>query len=182
MPKKLYISDDEKNQFRDAVKGIKPLSQDKHHHPKTNDKQQPHTPPSKSNNKLPSYSDFSMNELDQLADDQWVGGEDKVHFVRPALQHDLIQKMRKGKINIESRLDLHHMTVTETLIAVDRLILTSKNRIKLWLVLCMAKVTAHQKENLFSKTYSINGYAKILTYLLFTPHSQKMAVLVLFIF
>lgn len=161
MPKKPYISDEEKNQFRDAVKNVRPLNQDKYHHPKTIDKQQANR--HYSGDGSLSYSNFSLNELDQLPNDKWVGGEDKLHFARPSLQQELIQKMRKGKINIESRLDLHHMNVTETLIAVDRFIQNCKNQNIIWACIVHGKGRGSSKnkpilKNLLNQWLRKNPY------------------------
>jgi DNA-nicking Smr family endonuclease len=94
----MTISDDDKKLFKDNVHVDKLIYHDKHHF--------------KSRKKVLVQSKLDkhfVNPHDLYFQDH-LDKEDKMEFFREGLQRQLIQKIKKGKITIEARLDLHGMT------------------------------------------------------------------------
>lgn len=107
MAKKNTITEEDKNTFRNAMRGVKPLIQTK---TPTESSYQPKKPikmRSIEEEPEPTYyfSDYEKLEL--------VGTEDKLEFFRSGIQHKIIRNLRKGQYNVEAVLDLHGKTIEE---------------------------------------------------------------------
>lgn len=106
MTKKPVISEQEQTEFRDAMRGVKPI---KH----TKLTQQP-APPAPRVSKVKQPSDEPehdpFSDYEQLAP---VGSEDILQFSRTGIQHKILRNLRNGKYNVEATLDLHGKTVIE---------------------------------------------------------------------
>lgn len=121
MVKKSDISDDEHQQFLDAMKGVKPL-------PKSQRKAEPDKEPPRFRRR-PSHHpietepyEHDTDFLDYFAKDDWHGGEDCIDFARTGVSPKTLRRLRRGQLPIEASLDLHRHTGKEALSAADQFI------------------------------------------------------------
>ncbi|MEM9243037.1 MAG: Smr/MutS family protein [Pseudomonadota bacterium] len=98
--KKSGISEEDKLLFRNSVKGVTPLKQDKVTHRK---------PAKKPPIKTPLPSPISVPAIAPKISEN-VSGEEKLLFYRPGLQHKIIRKLKRGMYRPEAVLDLHGQT------------------------------------------------------------------------
>ncbi len=68
---------------------------------------------------LPMSTAYSPINLDFLDPEDWVGVEDRILFHRSGLQDHLLKKLAQGKLQVESRLDLHQLTAAAALAEAD---------------------------------------------------------------
>lgn len=102
MPKKTEISEAEKEEFRAAIRGIKPIA-----HTKVNAK--PPAPVAKRRKPEPeSKPSLEFSDFEKIDP---VGPEDMISFAKPGLQHKVLRKLRLGQYNVNAILDLHGMTI-----------------------------------------------------------------------
>ncbi len=123
MSKKPPISDDEKALFRDSMRDVKKKphearAQTKKASPRSDKAAQREA----ASTHPPTADSSAIDSLENLAEEDWHDGEDSIHFARDGLQRRVLQKLRRGQINIEARLDLHRLTGAEALTAVDHFI------------------------------------------------------------
>lgn len=118
MTKKPELSDLDKNIFQEAMKGVKRLIYTKKITPqppalpiKPRQKPQLET----NNADLFQFSDYDIH--------QSVGSGELIEYFRSGIQHKMIRKMRTGEYEIEAKLDLHGMIVTEAREGLARFIL-----------------------------------------------------------
>ena len=107
MPRKKRISKEESELFRNAVSDVDPLQQDKtRHRPKK-------SPPIKmpTGKKPTATIPWEAN----LTAEDWLSGEDSLHFVKSGIQHKTIQRLKRGQIPIEATIDLHRQTTSEAM-------------------------------------------------------------------
>ncbi|MBS0349800.1 MAG: Smr/MutS family protein [Proteobacteria bacterium] len=113
------LTEQEKALFAEAMKNVRPL--------KSSSKILPAIKP-KLKNKVKVASTSQTSQIDQqylpvdletLALEDWVGIEDKISFYKAGLQHSVIKKLAQGKMPIQSRLDLHQLTVAEAIDQAD---------------------------------------------------------------
>jgi DNA-nicking Smr family endonuclease len=99
--------DDEINSFQNAVKGVKPIKNDRidlYAHPE---------------NRRPFRDKSQYDEESQkisLSDEQSfheVSGEELIFFARSGVQLKTQKYLRQGKVDIDDHLDLHGMTIDE---------------------------------------------------------------------
>lgn len=107
MRKRPDIDETEKQLFRDAVRGVKPL-------PQVN-KLEPSAPPIETGFKKRRkiHEEPSPAPLSDFENQAPLSSEDLVEFNRAGIQHKTLRKLRTGQYNVEAILDLHGMTVTE---------------------------------------------------------------------
>lgn len=113
---KKIITNEEKAMFRNAVKNLTSIKQDKystHLIEKSAIEINPET-----FNKIP----FSKN----IPQTSWISGEDQMHFVRDGINRKQLLKLKRGQISIEAYIDLHRMTITEALNRVAHFIFKSR--------------------------------------------------------
>lgn len=97
--------DDDLALFRNAMKDVKPLHNDKIVLTK-----KPHPLPF---SKKKAYSAEEDMNNDILYDNHImeVEKEEELLFARPGIQHNIVNKLRRGQFNIQAELDLHGMIV-----------------------------------------------------------------------
>lgn len=111
MPKKPKLSPDDLNTFREAVKGVKPLTQ------KKNRITPPSPPPhfvKRQSSQQKSYKLYEGTNVEP------VQGEEFITFKHASISNKTLSKLRKGQYNIEAMLDLHGMTVAAAKAATER--------------------------------------------------------------
>ncbi|RDI46034.1 Smr/MutS family protein [Aquicella lusitana] len=110
MSKKSKISQEDIDAFLQAMKGTKPLTQNKIRLVSS---------PPKRTIRLPAAEDepLIIRESQALAA---VEGEDFIGYKHPSISNKMLRKLRKGQYNVEAILDLHGMSIEEAKIATDR--------------------------------------------------------------
>lgn len=106
---------EDKALFQAAVKGVRPLSQDRVVHP-------PSAPAAR--RRKTEQDDSSATRLpfsDPLALDD-TRSEEEQCFKRSGLQHKLLRKLRQGRFPIDAELDLHGLRVEEARLALATLL------------------------------------------------------------
>lgn len=117
MNKKRSISPEDKALFRTAVKGIKPLTQDKHRPPSQ----------SKTSNAVRKAAALRHDPtpgawMANMDTNDWLSAKDTLHFARSGLQHKLTQRLQRGQMQLEACIDLHQQTTTEAMTAIMQFI------------------------------------------------------------
>jgi DNA-nicking Smr family endonuclease len=110
------ISDEDKEEFRQAMKEVTPLGKkmsSRVNPPKKVRKIQIKKPIKELSPKTSLY--YVHPNEDSYGQTPWVGPEDELDFARSGLQNRAIQQLKQGQIRIEKRLDLHGHTVEEAL-------------------------------------------------------------------
>ncbi|MBV8803143.1 MAG: Smr/MutS family protein [Gammaproteobacteria bacterium] len=106
MSKKNTISEDDKNIFAAAMRGVKRIIPKKTIPPiASSQKINKINPIQKESEPSLFFSDYEKMEA--------VGSEDRLEFFRPGIQHKMIRNLRKGQYNAEAVLDLHGKTIEE---------------------------------------------------------------------
>lgn len=99
--------DDDFACFREEIKGVKPLLNDRidlYAHP---DNIQPYQDKNQ-------YDELEIpTPLSDQQESQEVAGEEFIFFARPGLQFKAQKKLRQGKVSIDDHLDLHGLTIEE---------------------------------------------------------------------
>ncbi len=99
--------DEDFSTFKDAIKGVKPLKNDRidlYAHPQN-------TRPFKDKNQ---YDDATYHtHLSDEIESPEVSGEEFLFFAQTGLQFKTQKQLRQGKIIIDDHLDLHGFTITE---------------------------------------------------------------------
>ena len=104
MAKKMIISADDVELFRQTVGPVKPICQDKV--VCNTPKPKPFPEQSIKNNLL-----VKEDMLSSLLDPTDYETGDELYFIRPGIQKNIFRKLRKGQFTIEREFDLHGMTV-----------------------------------------------------------------------
>lgn len=104
MGKKYELDKEEKDLFRSAVRGVKPLK----HTKLSLQKPTPKKVSIPSQKKQPNSNPFNLYNEENAEE---VGGEQTLEFHRGGLQHKVLRKLRRGQYNVEATLDLHGMHV-----------------------------------------------------------------------
>jgi DNA-nicking Smr family endonuclease len=99
MAKKSSISDEEKAQFRNSVKGIKPLAHDKTALFKT-----------AKIKKIITYQHHEAIHYYPIDEITNINADDSLIFIRAGLQDKITRQLKRGHFPIEARLDLHGLT------------------------------------------------------------------------
>lgn len=102
MRKKHEINDEEKDEFRQAMRGVKPII-----HTKVLANPTPVTP--KKSQKIRDEDEQDSFEFSDFEKLDQVDGEAIIEFSRPGIQHKVLRKLRGGQYNINAILDLHGM-------------------------------------------------------------------------
>lgn len=100
--KKKEVSEEDKNEFRQAMRNIKPLVHTKIIPARRIPKRRKIEPQEE------KTFEFFDNESLPL-----VKGEDIIQYAKTGLQHKTLRKLRLGQYNIEAIMDLHGMNVDE---------------------------------------------------------------------
>ncbi len=112
------ISKEEKEQFFQAMKGVRPLSAGAKNRKNTPAEKLP-TLRRRKNSPPPLEHSWV---LDNLRDEEWVKIDETLSFNRSGLQTKTLKKLSKGSFAIEARMDLHRMTVDQAIYAADQFI------------------------------------------------------------
>jgi len=107
MSKKNDLSPEERRLFREAMKDVQRLKDEKARF-------KPKAP--KARKGLESAETMTEAEDDVFLEDtgnQNIQGDDYLSFARSGLQKNVLRKLRKGQYPCEAILDLHHKTVAE---------------------------------------------------------------------
>lgn len=107
MPDKPKISDTDRQLFRDKLKGVRQLQQEKTWHPT----QAGHKPIARQR-----LADERQVMDDMFSDDfrpEDVETGEELLFSRAGLQASLIRRLRRGQFSIQAELDLHGHSITE---------------------------------------------------------------------
>ena len=102
--------------FKKAMRDVKPLSQDSHKPHRTVVKarrRQPQTPETL----VPYIYDFNL--IDSTS---WVDGEATLSYRQAGVQKKSCDDLGRGKSSWQARIDLHHYTAGEAMAAIDRFI------------------------------------------------------------
>lgn len=113
MPKKPKISENDRQLFQDAVKGVTPLVQDKH-------RLKSPVQPGKSSHDAASSTDTppSLTLSDHIT--ETVDGNTQLIFKRPGVQPKQWRQLQQGRILPAATLDLHGETVASARKALER--------------------------------------------------------------
>jgi len=121
--KKPTLSPDEKALFQDAAKDVKLLRHDKQKpQPKQRQPIRRAEQPPQDSPRRPQPLPPSLSLLDNISPEDWLSAEDRLHFVRGGIQHRIIQRMQRGQVDLEARLDLHRLTMDEAAESVTQFI------------------------------------------------------------
>ena len=100
-------SENEPTSFQNAIKGVKPLKNDRidlYAHPENRQAYR-------------DKNDYSENEppyaLSDTMEAKDVSGEEFIFFSRPGVQLKTQKHLRQGKVDVEDHLDLHGLTIDE---------------------------------------------------------------------
>jgi DNA-nicking Smr family endonuclease len=123
------ISDEERQQFRDAVADVKPLKQTQFHKIQIETTQKPE----KINIKrvlIKQRENFSTPKTISTVNEKQpeIAGEDIISFSRSGLQHKRMNQLRQGKMCIEATLDLHEHTSDEAIRSAENFLHRSQNK------------------------------------------------------
>lgn len=112
-------NDNDDDFFKKAMQGIKPIAQDTHHYlkkPKKFKKGQTID----TQRHQPTYKHvYDVHLMDQS---RWVDGDASLSFKHSSISTKIFNQLKQGKYPWEARLDLHQMTVSHAMAAVDQLI------------------------------------------------------------
>jgi DNA-nicking Smr family endonuclease len=125
------IDPDEKQLFRDSLKGAKPIKQDKHSLKKEQE-------PTFSAPKPPQANPHGIN-IDNLPPENWLQPDDYSDFTGNGIPHKTQRKLRSGKFTIEASLDLHSLTADEAIERVDHFLHACSSHKKRWLCIIHGK-------------------------------------------
>jgi DNA-nicking Smr family endonuclease len=112
MPKKTQMSPEDLAALEAAMKGTKPLKQNKIRL----------TPPIKKTARSvrPSHEEDETLHLNESLALDPVQSEEFIAFKQPAISNKILRNLRKGQYNVEAILDLHGMSVDQARTAVER--------------------------------------------------------------
>lgn len=105
---------EDKALFQAAVKGVRPLRQDRVVHP-------PSAPAARRRKVEQEDSSATLPFSDPLALED-LRNEEEQCFKRPGLQHNLLRKLRQGRFPIDAELDLHGLRVEQARLALVTLL------------------------------------------------------------
>jgi len=115
MPDKPKISDAERDLFRQHLKQVRKLRQDKVHHESAKPRPRPVA--------LQRMAD-DQQVLDDMFSDEYaiedVETGEELFFARNGLQQKLIRQLRRGQLSVTAELDMHGMIVYEARIALTQ--------------------------------------------------------------
>lgn len=111
--KKLELNEEDKKLFQDEVKDVKPIKKDKHILPSQNTKIRIHK-------KLlaKSLNDFRFTGeiiLEKISPDEWLTAENCINMIDGSIPRRILKQLKKGQVQIDSRLDLHGYTGDEAI-------------------------------------------------------------------
>lgn len=119
MPKKPPLSDDEKQTFQNAMRGVKKLDKNATHQPSRKLKKPDHQARQRA-------SEFKQSShyahIDDIPTQQRVSGDEALEYQRSNLPRNAWQPMKRGTLEIEARLDLHQLRSDEALQELDHFI------------------------------------------------------------
>jgi DNA-nicking Smr family endonuclease len=98
--------DDDTRLFREAVKGVKPLT----HEVQALDTRRP--PPRARFTRADRYAVLQESLDPDVGDPETASGEELV-FARDGVQSALLRKLRRGQFGVQAEIDLHGLTVPE---------------------------------------------------------------------
>jgi DNA-nicking Smr family endonuclease len=98
--------DDDKTLFQKAMQGVKPL---------ICDKEPLYSPPPLKRKKQPNNQEITVQNTfsEEYESLKYTDNENELSFVRPGVQHSILRKLKRSRLNIKLKLDLHGMTVAE---------------------------------------------------------------------
>lgn len=119
--KKIELTEEDKELFRNAVKDVKPIKQDK-------TIPQASAPKFKNHNKKFSnpFNDFRYTGeiiLNKLSSDEWLSQEQSISFTQAKISRRILKQLKTGQISIDAKLDLHGLTGDQAIYALTQCIL-----------------------------------------------------------
>jgi DNA-nicking Smr family endonuclease len=105
MKKKLEISEEERDLFQQAMRGVKKIVSPK--------KINPPPPPVVRRKKTTATTSDTGFEFSDFEKVDAVGGNEMITYNRNGLQDKKLRKLRSGQYNVEATLDLHGLTAAE---------------------------------------------------------------------
>lgn len=106
--KKSKLTSEERELFRDSVKISHPIQQDKKQI-KIRKPRKKSTPIDSPQN-LDTYCGSSAALLEKLSPDDSLTAEDYIHFARTGIPYRTLNKLKRGHLPIDARIDLHRLT------------------------------------------------------------------------
>ncbi|MDR3478760.1 MAG: Smr/MutS family protein [Gammaproteobacteria bacterium] len=125
MSKKPEISEEDQSLFRQAMRGVKRLSQPT----KITPTMEPPKPRVRSKIEQAEMAPAPLSDYEKQ---EAVSSEDLIEFNRPGIQHKILRKMRLGQYNVDAILDLHGMHADE-----------AKESLHHFLLQCLQKGVTH---------------------------------------
>ena len=117
MSKNPPLTPEERELFRNSVKINHPVRQDKLPAPSPPvKKRKPATP---INRTTPPPMGISQSFLEKLSPEDWLTAEDYIHFARTGIPLRTLNKLKRGLLPIEARIDLHRLRGDEMLQVVE---------------------------------------------------------------
>ncbi len=98
--------DEERDLFRAAIRGVKPLTHDRH-------APAPRRPPPRARFTRADQLAVLEESLHGRWEDPSIAGGDELSYRRPGIQEVILRKLRRGQYRIDGEIDLHGLTVTE---------------------------------------------------------------------
>lgn len=111
MPKKSKTSQSDIDAFLEAVKGVKPLIYNKISRTPPILKPKKRIDPPPAQKEVFQFSE--SNYLPQVSDDEFIS------YKQIGVSNKTLLKLKKGQYNIDARLDMHGMSITEARTSVD---------------------------------------------------------------
>lgn len=112
------LSEEDRQLFRDAVAGTRPLKHDK---VEAYRKPPPPRPARRPQEDQASFPDLLSDEMDLTA----VSAADELSFQRPGLQGTVMRKLRRGQFPPRAELDLHGLRIDQARTMVSDFLLQS---------------------------------------------------------
>src|SRR3990167_392428 len=110
--KKTFLTPEERELFRHSVKINQPLQQDKR---ATQDKKLKKPLIAEPISKESEFRGEAALFLEKLSPNDWLTAQDYIHFARTGIPFRLLNKLKRGHLPIEARVDLHGLTGDEML-------------------------------------------------------------------
>jgi DNA-nicking Smr family endonuclease len=125
MTKKTTLPEADREAFKEAMRGVKPMTHSKIIF-------SPNLTVTRRRAQLlknePDDPEFQFSDHEKFEE---VGSEDLLDYSRSGIQHKILRKLRTGQYNIEAILDLHGMTIEEARHALSKFLVRCKqNQVK----------------------------------------------------
>ena len=122
MAKRAHISDEDRDLFRRATAGVRRIEDDRAVPPERSRR------PPRPRTRAPGGRSSGLPEL---AESEWtsdVGPGDVLSFAREGVRRREIERLRRGRFEVEADLDLHGRIVADAVTALDSFLADSRRR------------------------------------------------------